>query len=46
MNILTIGNSFTWSLRRYFPQVVNAAGEKLNIVYMNFGGCELHRHWG
>lgn len=45
MNILTIGNSFTASLRRYFPNVVQAAGEKLNLKMMNVGGCELHRHW-
>ena len=24
MKILTIGNSFTWSLQRYFPAVVHA----------------------
>ena len=46
MKILTIGNSFTWSLQRYFPAVVHAAGEELVIKYMNFGGCELERHWG
>ena len=45
MNILTIGNSFTWSLEKYFPAVVNAGGEELNLKFMNFGGCELHRHW-
>ena len=45
MNVLTIGNSFTWSLRRYFPDVVKAAGEKLKIRFANFGGCELERHW-
>ena len=45
MNVLTIGNSFTWSLRRYFPDVVKAAGEKLHIRFANFGGCELERHW-
>ena len=45
MNILTIGNSFTWSLEKYFPAVVNAGGEALNLKFMNFGGCELHRHW-
>ncbi|MBQ9335828.1 MAG: DUF4886 domain-containing protein [Lentisphaeria bacterium] len=45
MNILTIGNSFTWSLQQYFPAVVNAGGEKLNLKFMNFGGCELKRHW-
>lgn len=46
MNILTIGNSFTWSLQRYFPKLVQASGQKLNLKFMNFGGCELHRHWG
>ena len=45
MNILTIGNSFTWSLQKFFPAVVQAGGEKLNLKFMNFGGCELHRHW-
>ena len=45
MNVLTIGNSFTWSLQRYFPDVVASAGEKLKIRYANFGGCELERHW-
>ncbi len=45
MNILTIGNSFTWSLEKYFPAVVRAGGEELNLKFMNFGGCELHRHW-
>ena len=32
MKILTIGNSFTWSLKRYFPEVVHAAGEELEQV--------------
>lgn len=45
MNILTIGNSFTWSLELYFPAVANAGGEKVNLKFMNYGGCELHRHW-
>ena len=45
MNILTIGNSFTWSLEKYFPAVVKAGGEELNLKFMNFGGCELQRHW-
>lgn len=45
MNILTIGNSFTACLQQYFPSVVNAGGEKLKLKFMNFGGCELHRHW-
>ena len=45
MNILTIGNSFTDSLGKYFPDVVQAGGEKLNLKFMNFSGCELQRHW-
>ena len=45
MNILTIGNSFTWSLEKYFPAVVRAGGEELKLKFMNFGGCELQRHW-
>ena len=45
MNILTIGNSFSWSLRQYFPDVTASMGGKLKIEFANFGGCELARHW-
>ncbi len=45
LNILTIGNSFTDSLVKYFPEVVKSAGCKLHFDRANFGGCELERHW-
>lgn len=45
MKILTIGNSFTWSLKPYFQSVVESAGEKVTLEFANHGGCELHRHW-
>ena len=45
MKVLTIGNSFSWSLRQYFPAVVSAMGGKLELEFANFGGCELARHW-
>lgn len=45
MKILTIGNSFTWSLRSFFPSVVESTGEELTLAFANHGGCELHRHW-
>jgi len=47
VKILTIGNSFADSLRRYFPQVVESTGDcQLVIGYLNIGGCTLERHWG
>ena len=45
MNILTIGNSFTDSLERYFPTAVESARCDLHFERANFGGCELGRHW-
>lgn len=45
MKILTIGNSFTESLKAYFPQVCESAGVELEIDYANHGGCQLSRHW-
>ena len=45
LRILTIGNSFTDSLTRYFPQVAESAGCHLTFDRANFGGCELERHW-
>lgn len=45
MNILTIGNSFTDSLERYFPAAVGSARCDLHFERANFGGCELGRHW-
>lgn len=44
--ILTIGNSFSDSLRRYFVPVVESADCRLIVGYLNIGGCSLERHWG
>ena len=45
MKVLTIGNSFTWSLRSCFPAIAEAQGEELKLAFANFGGCEFRRHW-
>ena len=45
MKILTIGNSFTWSLRACLPGVAEERGEELKLEFANFGGCEFRRHW-
>jgi len=45
LRVLTIGNSFTDSLRLYWQQVVESAGCWLQFEGANHGGCELHRHW-
>ena len=43
MKILTIGNSFTWSLRACLPGVAEERGEELKLEFANFGGCEFRR---
>ena len=45
LKVLTIGNSFTWSLQKHFPALVKAQGDKLVIGYANHGGCTIQRHW-
>jgi len=46
LKVLTIGNSFTDSLNRYFKSVVESVnGCTLLFDRANHGGCELHRHW-
>ncbi len=46
IKVLTIGNSFADSLRRYFVQTVDSAPNcKLTIGYLNIGGCSFERHW-
>lgn len=45
VKILTIGNSFTQSLRRYFPVVVESANCRLIFAQLDLGGCSLERHW-
>lgn len=47
VKILTIGNSFADSLRRYFVQTVHSTPDcQLTIGYLNIGGCSFERHWG
>ena len=43
--VLTIGNSFTWSLKEHFPAIAKAQGDKLTLYYANHGGCSIQRHW-
>ena len=45
LKILTVGNSFTWSLRSCFPQVAEAGGVKFKLAFANLGGCTFERHW-
>ena len=46
LNVLTIGNSFTESLKAFFPDVVTSVpGCELHLEGANHGGCELERHW-
>lgn len=45
LRVLTIGNSFTDSLRPYAVAVARAAGCALHLDFANFGGCSLERHW-
>jgi hypothetical protein len=45
MKVLTIGNSFTWSLSSCLPAIAEERGEELTLEFANFGGCEFRRHW-
>lgn len=46
LKVLTIGNSFSQSLEKYFKDVVKSVeGCSLDLEFANFGGCELDRHW-
>ena len=45
LKVITIGNSFTWSLQKHFPDIAKAQGDKLTIAYANHGGCTIQRHW-
>ena len=43
--VMTIGNSFTWSLRGDFPALVKSQKDKLTLGFANHGGCTIQRHW-
>ena len=45
MKVLTIGNSFTWSLRTELPAIAKAQGDKLTLAFANHGGCTIQKHW-
>ena len=45
LKVLNIGNSFSNSLKVFFPDVVASAGCELHLEGASHGGCELHRHW-
>ena len=46
VKVLTIGNSFTWSLKKHLPAIAAAQGDKLTLVFANHGGCSIQKHWG
>lgn len=46
LKVLAIGNSFSWSVDKYLPQVVKSVeGESLIMQQASLGGCSLKRHW-
>ncbi|MCQ2396416.1 MAG: DUF4886 domain-containing protein [Lentisphaeria bacterium] len=46
VRVLAIGNSWCWSLVRYFKQVVESTGEyKLELEFVVSGGWTFQRHW-
>ncbi len=45
LKVLTIGNSFSSSLKHCFPSVAKSAGCTLKLEHADFGGCEMARHW-
>ena len=47
LNVLTVGNSFSICLERYFPSVVRSVpGCDVTLESIYIGGCPLERHWG
>ena len=46
IKVLTIGNSFTWSLKTELPAIAKAQGDKLTLAFANHGGCSIQKHWG
>lgn len=45
LKILTIGNSFAWSVFSDLKQIASAQGSKLTLEAANIGGCTFERHW-
>ena len=44
VRVLAIGNSFSQSLCRYFPEAAAAAGAPVEFCNLYIGGCPLDRH--
>ena len=45
MNLLTIGNSFSQDATRYIHDIARAAGDYLDVINAEIGGCSLERHY-
>ena len=46
LKVLTVGNSFSICLERYFPEVVRSVpGCEVTLESIYIGGCSLERHW-
>lgn len=46
IKLLTIGNSFSASLKRYFEETVSSVpGCRVELEQLTIGGCSLERHW-
>ncbi len=45
IKILTVGNSFADSACHFLPAVAKSAGDSVEIVRANIGGCTMNRHW-
>jgi len=45
MNILSIGNSFSYDAARYLHQIARSDGTELNCANIHIGGCSLWRHY-
>jgi len=44
LKVLTIGNSFSYSLHSHWAKVAEGLGEKLDFATLYIGGCPLKRH--
>lgn len=45
MDILAIGNSFSYDATRYLHQIARGAGCEINTANVHIGGCSLWRHY-
>jgi len=45
LKVLAIGNSFSRSAYVHLPAIATAAGKKLDLLNLYYGGCSLQQHW-